>query len=367
MIQALLEKDPSVTKLLISVIPRPSADAACEAIRAATKKLRDSVPYSAAPPAASSTMRAQYAGSSGGRASPVSDANNAAAASTSASTGTSTLGLNIGNFGFGSLSLNSSAIGLDFGFGSPSSSLPSTPPINAVQSSQRDAYVLSRLRPAIQEFISTVHAYLPYYSLLPSPTTLSALQNKASSSEKAEEKPHPNETFMVLASLTNSIISLPSKVIIALNENSSLLERLMKEWEAWLTYLDDAVNVKGEMFSGDQARSWINALDAFSMGVASSSSSGFGFGGNTGFGSFGAASIGFGGSMSGVSGWRAPSSSSSLGGWGALAPTPNPSVTPELSHNLPEIKKFRDEWINRVGWLVGRQPPVGGFEAMDEL
>jgi hypothetical protein len=348
MVQALLDKEPSITRLLISVIPRPAAEAAREAIVQATKQLRDAIPYSAAQPAAPATTRSQYVGI-GGRAS-------AFESNTTASSTSSVLGLNPGTSGFGALALNTGTGGVDFGFGSPAPSKSR----EGAAAGQRDAYVLSRLRPAIQAFVSTVHAYLPYFSLIPAPISLSSLQNKATSPGKSgETQAHPDETFVVLASLTNSILTLPSKVVTALNEQSTLPDRLTKEWKAWLDYLDESVNVKGEMFSRDQARSWIHALDSFAQGntVASSTAPGFGssfaYGGSVGFG--------FGGSSSYAgSGWG-PTGSSGVGSWG----TGNSSTVP--AHNLPELKNVRDEWVKRVGWLVGRQPPAAGFEAMDEL
>ncbi|CAG7850325.1 SubName: Full=Uncharacterized protein {ECO:0000313/EMBL:CCA70924.1} [Serendipita indica DSM 11827] len=324
MIQTLLEKDPSVTKLLISVIPRPSADMAREAIVQATKKLRDAVPYSAA----------SSARSNGG-------ASTSASALGLTSAGGNSLGLSASgstSLGFGALSLGSSTIGLDFGFG-PSAATPSAN--SAVSSGQRDAYVLDRLRPAIQDFLSTVHAYLPYFSLTVTPVTLSSLQDKPKPTLPPKEQPHPNETFIVLSSLTNGLISLPPKAIAALKEQSTLVEKVVKEWEAWLDHLDTAVNQNGEMFSGEQARSWIQALDSFAAGTAASSV-GFGVSSSSSFGGWG-------------------SSSSSLG-WGMSSKSASLSES-----NVPEMKGIRDAWVRRVGWLVGRQPPVAGFDAMDEL
>lgn len=355
MVQALLDKEPSITKLLISVIPRPSAEAAREAIVEATKQLRDAIPYSAAQSAAATTTRSLYAGV-GGRA--------GAFGSNAASSTSSALGLTSGTDGFGALSLNTGTSGVDygFGFGSP---VPST--FSQGGAGQRDAYVLSRLRPAIQSFVSTVHAYLPYFSMIPAPVSLSSLNNKLAPTKSEETKPHPDEAFTVLATLTNSILSLPSKVVAALNEQSTLPERLIKEWKAWVDELDKSVNGTGEMYSRDQASSWINALDSFAMGntVASSTAPGFG----SSFAYSGSAGFGFGGSSSYASSGWGVSGSSGVGGWGSGAPSSNnlSNNSTSATHNLPDLKNVRDEWVKRVGWLVGRQPPVLGFEAMDEL
>ena len=329
MIQALLEREPSVTKLLMSVIPRPSAETAREAIVQATKKLRDAVPYSAA----SSVQRA-----------------NGASTSTSAlgltSAGGNSLGLSSSgsaSLGFGTLSLGSSAIGLDFGFGGSTTTTTTQPSASSAGSSgQRDAYVLSRLRPAIQDFLSTVHAYLPYFSLTVAPVTLSSLQDKPKPALPLKEQPHPNETFIVLSSLTNGLVSLPPNAIAALKEQSTLIEKVVKEWEAWLDHLDTAVNQNGEMFSGEQAKSWIQALDSFAAGTTASS------------GAFGVPS------SSAFGGWG--SSSSSSFGWGMSS-----KPTGASESNVPEMKRIRDAWVRRVGWLVGRQPPFAGIDAMDEL
>ena len=227
------------------------------------------------------------------------------------------------------------------------------------QSGQRDAYVLSRIRPAIQDFISTVHAYLPYFSMIPAPVSLASLQGKAKPEEERPQTLHPNETFTVLASLTNSLVSLPAKVVQALNEHSGLRERLVKEWKAWLDLLDDSVNQKGEMFSGDQARCWIAALDAFAAGNTFASASGPGVSGGFGYGGFSGGGMGYGSSM----GWSAPPAA---GGWGS-ATIQNTNAASTASNTLPEMRTFRDVWVEKVGWLIGRQPPVFGFEAMDEL
>ncbi|KIM23047.1 hypothetical protein M408DRAFT_332527 [Serendipita vermifera MAFF 305830] len=379
LVQALLDKDPSITKLLVSVIPRPSADAAREAIILATKKLRDAVPYSAVSSASTPLSGPGHSGhhprggggNSGGSATPT--GSSSALGLTSGINGATT------SFGFGSLS-SGSAIGLDFGFGSSSSSpsalpsfasapSPSTSSSGSGQSGQRDAYVLSRIRPAIQDFVSTVHAYLPYFSMIPAPMSLASFQqqNKLKSEEDTNtaQLPHPDETFTVLASLTNSFISLPAKVVHALNEQSGLQERLLKEWKAWLDLLDESLNNKGDMFSGDQARCWIAALDSFAAGNTFASATGPGVSGGFGYGGFSGAGIGMVGyGWSNNNGVVAPSSA--IGGWGgASSSVAQPSVS--TTNNLPEMRALRDAWVEKVGWLVGRQPPALGFEAMDEL
>jgi hypothetical protein len=195
--------------------------------------------------------------------------------------------------------------------------------------------------------------------MIPAPVSLASLQAKVKP-EEASQPPHPDETFAVLASLTNSLLSLPSKVVQALNEHSGLSERLMKEWKAWLDLLDESVNNKGDMFSGDQARCWIAALDAFAAGNTFASASGPGVSGGFGYGGFSGTGMGYGSSM----GWG--TATPAVGGWGSAGiQNANSASTP--TNNLPEMRAFRDAWVAKVGWLVGRQPPVLGFEAMDEL
>lgn len=192
--------------------------------------------------------------------------------------------------------------------------------------------------------------------MIPAPVSLASLQQaKPKSEDDTPQYPHPDETFAVLASLTNSLISLPAKVVHALNEQSGLPERLSKEWKAWLDLLDENVNNKGEMFSGDQARCWIAALDAFATGNTFASASGPGVSGGFGYGGTGMGMMTY--------GWGA--APPAMGGWGNASA----SVTPvaATTNNVPEMRAFRDAWVEKVGWLVGRQPPALGFEAMDEL
>ena len=192
--------------------------------------------------------------------------------------------------------------------------------------------------------------------MIPAPVSLASLQQtKPKSEEGTTQYPHPDETFAVLASLTNSIISLPAKVVHALNEQSGLPERLLKEWKSWLDLLDESVNNKGDMFSGDQARCWIAALDAFAAGNTFASASGPGVSGGFGYGGFsGTSSMGY--------GWGG--TLPVVGGWGVNVAPAAPIPT---ANNIPEMRAFRDAWVEKVGWLVGRQPPALGFEAMDEL
>jgi hypothetical protein len=196
--------------------------------------------------------------------------------------------------------------------------------------------------------------------MIPAPVSLASLQAKVKSEEENPQGPHPEETFAVLASLTNSLVSLPSTVVQALNEHSGLPERLMKEWKAWLDMLDESVNKKGDMFSGDQARCWIAALDTFAAGNTFASASRPGISGGFGYSGFSGAGMGYGSSM----GWSA---TPAVGGWGSASIQSTSSTVSTPANNMPEMRAFRDLWVEKVGWLVGRQPPAVGFEAMDEL
>lgn len=158
--------------------------------------------------------------------------------------------------------------------------------------------------------------------------------------QQRKERPQPDETFSVLATLTNSLISLSTPAFTALAQQSDLVERLMTEWRAWLNFVDEYVNRQGEIFGQDQARSWISALDSWAEG--SQASLGTGFGG--GFG------------------WAAHAS-----GWGSRPTGFGQPAQAARENPLPGMKEIRDQWVTKVGFMVGRKPPFPGFEAMDEL
>ncbi|KAG8827966.1 hypothetical protein FRC17_007651 [Serendipita sp. 399] len=193
-------------------------------------------------------------------------------------------------------------------------------------------------------------------SVIPRPTIDAAREAIVTASKKLRDSIPYSAASSAIASVPASTTARTPYSSGGRNSPSMIGSRLMKEWNAWLDHLDEAVNKTGEMFSGEQARSWIHALDAFAAGGTLSYSSGPGISGSIGFGAL----SGPGPSMS----WGGWGSASFSGGWGSFAPSMPRTAPP--ANNLPEMKDFRDLWVQKVGWLVGRQPPIPGFEAMDE-
>ncbi|KAF7306858.1 hypothetical protein MIND_00478000 [Mycena indigotica] len=105
LLTSLLSTQPSLKKVVLSLIPRPTLDSALQALTISARKLRDAYPYTNVTP----------------------------------------------NIGFG-------AARPTFGFPRPSTQPPA----------MRDSYVSSRLEPHIDEFVSASLSYLPYFSYLPS-------------------------------------------------------------------------------------------------------------------------------------------------------------------------------------------------------
>lgn len=336
LLQALLAQMPQIKPTLLSLIPRPTAETTRDAILDAVKKLREAVPYSATLSTSSSStplMPGTPTGASG-----------------------NSLGL---GFAFGAATAPASS----FTFGAASVRPSPTP-------QQRDSYILSRLRPAVQAFTTTVTSYLPYFSLVPAPVTLASLQqrNRQSQHPHVNSKPPSHlETFTVLSTLTSSLLTLPPAAVQALKQQSDLHSRIATEWRAWLDSLDGHVNREGGIFGRDMAQSWLTALEAFSVGKPASTGHALGSGL-----AFGTNWLGGGRSGSGtptiISEWGTPlASPSGLGfGFGSaitpLASSPN-------THNkdlIAQMKEVKDAWILRVGWLAGRHAPPHGLDRMEE-
>ncbi|KAF8832266.1 hypothetical protein F5879DRAFT_873403 [Lentinula edodes] len=164
----------------------------------------------------------------------------------------------------------STSTSLGFGFGTGSGS-----------SGMSESYIQSRLRPHINEFVSTFTSYLPYFtyrSAASSPSTLST-----------QNKPHPTEVFFFLSNVTGHILSQPQ-----LAQNGIeplLLSKLSEEWNAWVARVDVVVNREGGMFGSDTVHGWVQRLDEFA------------------------------------------------------------AKDSQIGHVMRGV---RDQWIGRVGWLVGR-------------
>lgn len=204
---------------MISLIPRPTVDAAIQAISATAKKLRDAYPYS----------------------------NTTTLASTPSS---SFLG-----FGSARPNMSTSWSSPAFGTGAFSGASPSTDQTPTM----RDGYVQSRLVPHVTEFITACMTYLPYFSSVAPTSQLG--EGPSFNHAQVKEKAHPNETFQFLSAVTNHLLSQPPLTRSALIPQ--LLPRLVDEWAAWISRVDSVVNREGGMFGEETVRHWARALDEY--------------------------------------------------------------------------------------------------------
>ncbi|KAI6007268.1 hypothetical protein EDD15DRAFT_2210082 [Pisolithus albus] len=204
--------------------------------------------------------------------------------------------------------VTTSSLGFGSGFGSQKSNLNSVDHQRFTSmtdgSQMRESYVLSRLRPHINDFVSVCMSYVPYFSYIRAAEVSAngsgspARSHSSTLQVQHKDKPHPSETFLFLSALTSHIFSQPS-----LTQSSLvplLLPRLSQEWMAWIDRIDEVVNREGGMFGGESVRAWERTLDEF-----------------------------------------------------ADTRGPHGSV----------LKEVRDRWVAKVGWLVGRNVQ----QAMDEL
>ncbi|KAF8230655.1 hypothetical protein L208DRAFT_1423751 [Tricholoma matsutake] len=211
LLTSLLDAQPSLKSVVLSLIPRPTVDTAIQALAQSSRKLRDAYPYSTAP---SSTT-----------------------------------------FSFGRPQNIA-------GFGQSVS--------NTNNSGMRDSYIISRLRPHITDFVAACFSYLPYFSSITSPTSASQDSNPSDHHIASHSttlwflhkgKSHPSESFLFLSAVTNHMLSQAPLTQSSLGP--LLLPRLCDEWNAWINRVDDVVNREGGMFGSDTVRSWERVLDEF--------------------------------------------------------------------------------------------------------
>lgn len=140
------------------------------------------------------------------------------------------------------------------GFGQPSQLEHNPSSSTSNNGGMRHSYILSRLRPHIDEFVSTCTSYLPYFSCIP--------ETQASSPSTNSTPPkHPSDVYVLLSALTSHILSQPF-----LTQSSLIpliLPRLHKEWIAWVDRVDVFVNNEGGMFGGETVKGWAKDLDRF--------------------------------------------------------------------------------------------------------
>ncbi|KAG6885861.1 hypothetical protein C0993_008824 [Termitomyces sp. T159_Od127] len=102
------------------------------------------------------------------------------------------------------------------------------------------------------------------FSYLPYFSSLPAASHSLSSNTTAlqslhKDKSHPSETFSFLCALTNHILSQPA---LAQSELvPQLFPRLSEEWKAWVLRVDEIVNRSGGMFGSETVQQWGRALD----------------------------------------------------------------------------------------------------------
>lgn len=262
LLNSLLTSQPALKKSILPLIPRPTLDTALETLSQSAKKLRDAFPYSNMP-----------FGPMGAT----------------------------GSLGFGS-SFNSSRVSGLGAFGRP----PQTTGGSGHTSGMRDSYILSRLRPHIDEFVSACMSYLPYFSYISAAPRLGSTSPHSTTTSHStiiqtlhKDKSHPAETFTFLHALTTHFLSQP--LLTQSSLTPLLLPRLAEEWKAWVNRVDEVVNREGGMFGSETVATWAKGLDDFA-------------------------------SCKGPEEFRV-------------------------------MRDIRDLWVNKVGWLVGRMRHY----AMEEL
>ncbi|KAI0660346.1 hypothetical protein C8Q70DRAFT_913694 [Cubamyces menziesii] len=261
LLTSLISAQPSLKPTILSLIPRPTLDAALSSLANSAQKLKDAYPYSNSVFSQSGSSWNTPGAFGGGRT-----------GASSFSTG----------FGFGNRSSGNSSFGA-----SPSSG-----------GGMRDEYILSRIRPHIQDFVSACLSYLPYFSNITTSDASSpsskphATQSHATAlRQQHKDKLHPTETYLFLAALTSHILAQPPLTQTELAP--MLAPRLAEEWKAWVDNVDATVNVQGGMFGRETVQTWERGLDDFAQA---------------------------------------------------------------RGNQMEMMKEIRDRWVSKVGWLVGRQP-----------
>ncbi|KAK0478236.1 hypothetical protein IW261DRAFT_1482482 [Armillaria novae-zelandiae] len=190
LLNSLIKAQPTLKSIILPLIPRPTVQVALNALSDSAKKLKDAYPYSN--------------GSSFGAG----PSNN-----------------KVSVFGGSGATFGKSVFGHSQHSQGPTSFVPSS------GGGMRDDYIVSRLRPHITEFAAACMSYLPYFSYAAessNATTLRALHKDKSQASRDILPP------LALASLV-----------------PLLLDRLIKEWNAWVDRVDAVVNREGGMFGSE--------------------------------------------------------------------------------------------------------------------
>ncbi|KAF8168191.1 hypothetical protein B0H34DRAFT_50590 [Crassisporium funariophilum] len=212
LLSSLLKAQPSLKSTILPLIPRPTLDTAIQALALSAKRLREAYPYSNSP------TLPQPA------------------------------------FGLARISQHSA-----FGQSSQTTLHPN-------QSGMRDSYIISRLRPHVNDFVSSCISYLPYFTCIPSSFQVSSTIASTSQSHLAttiqslhKDKFHPSETFHFLSAVTNHLINQPPLTLSQLSP--LILPRLSEEWKMWVDKVDELVNRQAGMFGSETVRGWERGLD----------------------------------------------------------------------------------------------------------
>jgi Cut8, nuclear proteasome tether protein len=235
LLMSLMSAQPSLKSTILPLIPRPTLQTSLAVLSQSAKKLRDVYPYSIAP----SPSAANVASTSFGFGS----------AFGSGRTNT-----------FGDLSRQPTSFFAQAGGSGHTDGM-------------RDEYILSRLRPHIDEFVSTCMSYLPYFSCVRTAQSMTSSSSSSSNSSPSssntsnltalqalhKDKSHPRETFAFLSALTTHLLSQPTLTQTSLAP--LLLPRLGEEWRAWVDRVDETVNQEGGMFGGETVSEWARGLD----------------------------------------------------------------------------------------------------------
>ncbi|KAI0095047.1 hypothetical protein BDY19DRAFT_902083 [Irpex rosettiformis] len=264
LLTSLISTLPTLKPTVLSLIPRPTLATATEAIVKSSKKLLDAYPYSIS---------------------------NLVSGSPSS--------FGFGTVDFGSNRSSSTSISSNFGFSRSPTPFGSASNSESQGSGMRQEYIVSRLRPRIQDFVSSCFSYLPYFSCIDNTSalhhdkshTVPHVQSHASALQSQhKDKSHPSETYLFLETLTAQILVQPPLTQSELLP--LLMPRLTEEWIAWVDRVDQVVNRDGGMFGQEVVRSWERRLDRFAEAKGD---------------------------------------------------------------GVEAMRNIRDRWVSKVGWLVGRQ------------
>ncbi|KAG5221632.1 Tethering factor for nuclear proteasome STS [Salix suchowensis] len=169
----------------------------------------------------------------------------------------------------------------------------------------RESYVLSRLAPHINDFVAVAVAYLPYFSYIArvGPATSTSQSHSIALQALQKDKTHPSESFAFLSSLTTHVLSQPELTLTALLPQ--ILPRIAQEWKAWVERVDEIVNRQRGMFGRDTVLQWERTLDEY--------------------------------------------------------------ATAKGPEEVQIFRDIRDQWIVKVGWLVGRRLPQQMVEVTNRV